>query len=141
MILEEGAVEAIVWFRTRPPKSLRIVKAVAGVPSITTFTGTKAQTELGAFVGSAFGPPGELVGAIVGSQVGLGLNVSYVNSTNSVYFGGTAVFAPLQVGGGGGISLSYTPILTGQNPNSIANGKSYGTAFQPSPLFGSVITK
>jgi len=115
--------------------------ATNGPSSIVTLTGTKALTDVGAAVGSLFGPEGTIIGAAIGSQFGLGANISYVNSTHSLYIGPTAIFAPLQIGGGGGFSLSYTNVPSGQNPNAIANGTSYGIAFQPNPLFGSVVTK
>jgi hypothetical protein len=69
---------------------------------------------------------------VLGSQFEVGGNISYVNSTHSLYIGPTAVFAPLQVGGGG-FSLSYTNVPASQNANSIANGISYGVAFQLYP--------
>ena len=55
--------------------------------TITTFTATKALTEVGAGIGSLFGPEGTLIGAVVGSQLGLGANISWVSSTHSLYFG------------------------------------------------------
>jgi RHS repeat-associated protein len=116
-------------------------KASSGPSSIVTFTATKDLTEVGAAIGSLFGPEGTIIGAVVGSQFGVGGNISYVNSTHSLYIGPTAVFAPLQVGGGGGFSLSYTNVPASQNANAIANGTSYGVAFQPNILFGSVVSK
>jgi hypothetical protein len=114
---------------------------VSGSSSIVTFTATKALTELGAFIGTLFGPKGTLIGAVAGSQVGAGGNISYVSSTNSLYIGGTVLAAPAQIGGGGGLSLSYTQVPATQNANSIANGTSYGVAFQPFSTFGSVVSK
>jgi|GEM_PF-1012891 len=112
-----------------------------GSSSIVTFTATKALTEVGAFLGSAVGPEGTFVGAAVGSQFGLGGNISYVHSTHSIYVGVTALLAPFQIGGGGGFSLSYTPVPASQNANAIANGTSYGTAFQPYKFLGSAVSK
>lgn len=43
---------------------------VSGSSSIVTLTGTKELTEVGALIGSVFGPPGELIGAVAGSQFG-----------------------------------------------------------------------
>ena len=114
---------------------------VSGSSSIVTLTATKALTEVGAFIGSAFGPEGTLAGAVIGSQFGAGGNISYVNATHSAYIGVTGVFAPAQIGGGGGFSLSYTPVPATQNANSIANGTSYGVAFQANPLLGSTVSK
>ena len=114
---------------------------VSGSSSIVTLTGTKALTEVGAFVGSLFGPEGTVVGAVLGSQFGAGVNIAYVNATHSVYIGVTGTFAPAQIGGGGGFSLSYTPVPATQNANSIANGTSYGVSFQANPLLGSTVSK
>jgi RHS repeat-associated protein len=114
---------------------------VSGSSSIVTLTGTKALTEVGAFIGSAFGPEGTLVGAVLGSQFGAGGNIAYVNATHSVYVGVTGTFAPVQIGGGGGFSVSYTPVPATQNANSIANGTSYGVSFQANPLLGSTVSK
>ena len=88
-----------------------------------------------------FGPEGTLVGAVIGSQLGAGGNISYVNATGSLYIGGTVLAAPAQIGGGGGFSLSYTLVPATQNANSIANGTSSSVAFQPSVLLGSVVSK
>ena len=114
---------------------------VGGSSSIVTLTATKALTEVGAFLGSAFGPGRTLAGAVIGSQFGAGGNVSYVNATPSLYIGMTGMLAPAQINGGGGFSLSYTPVPATQNANSIANGTSYGVAFQANPLLGSTVSK
>lgn len=101
-----------------------------------TLTATKALTEVGAFVGSAFGTPGELIGAVLGSRFGAGGNIAYVNATHSVSIGVTGTFAPAQIGGGGGFSLSHTPVPATLNANSIANGTSYGDLLTADPKSG-----
>ncbi len=108
----------------------------SGSSSIVTLTTTKALTEASAFMGSVFGPDGTMLGAVIRSQFGAGGNISYVNSTHRVYVGPIVLVAPGQIGGGGGLSFSYTQIPATQNANSIADGTSYGVALQPSPLLG-----
>ena len=77
-----------------------------------------------------------MIGAYIGSSIGIGINVSYVPKTNSWYVGPTVVAAP---GSGGGVSGSYSYVPAGQNANSIANGTSY-SVFSTTPI-GPIITK
>jgi hypothetical protein len=112
----------------------------SGPSSILGANGTVSLGGLGALVGGILGPGQATVGYVIASQFGVGGNVNYVPSTNSLYVGPIAVFSPLQPTGGSGISFSYTPIPAGQSANSIANGTSSSVGFQASPFFGSVVT-
>ena len=95
----------------------------------------------GALIGGAIaGPPGALVGGIIGSFFGVGLNASYVSSTNTLYGGPTIVFAPA-LGGGNGFSFSAVNVPSSQNPNSIASGLSFSATFQPKLFAGATVVK
>jgi RHS repeat-associated protein len=96
--------------------------------------------ELGALLGSLFGPEGTLPGALVGSMFGVGGSVSYVPGTGSLYAGPVATFG-LGVNGGSGFSVSAVHVPSTQNANSIANGKSFSLSYQPNPFLGSTVTK
>ena len=86
---------------------------------------------LGGLMGEAIDPAGGgVVGALLGSTVGVGAGVSYVPSTDSWYAGPTASFSPVLLSGTG-VSASSVIVPTGQNPNSIANGKSFSATLQP----------
>jgi hypothetical protein len=95
----------------------------------------------GAVAGSIFGPGGTVVGYAFASQFGVGVDLAYVPQNNTLYGGLAGTFAPLQIGGGRGFSLSYTPVPASQNANAIANGRAYSTSFQPLPIMGTVVTK
>jgi RHS repeat-associated protein len=94
----------------------------------------------GAAVGSLFGPEGAVAGWAIGSMCGIGANVSDVPSTRSWYVGlfGTCG-AGIGAGGGGSISRLWVPPT--QDPNSIANGVSVSTTFQPNEFLGSAVTR
>jgi len=102
---------------------------------------TSEPTEvLGALIGGLVGgPPGAVGGEIIGSTVGVGVNVSFVPSTNRWYLGPTVVFSP-GLGGGNGGTLTRTVVPPGQNPNAIAQGMSYSLTSQPLPFWGFTAT-
>jgi hypothetical protein len=87
-----------------------------------------------------FGPEGTLPGAAIGSLFGVGPTFSYVPSTGSLY-AGVAVNGGLGIGGGSGWNANVVNVPRGQNPNAIANGKSFSLTYQPKLLTGSAITK
>ena len=102
---------------------------------------TNAPTiELGALIGSLFGPEGTLPGALVGSMFGVGGSISYVPGTGSLYAGPVATFG-VGINGGSGFSVSAVHVPSSQNANSIANGKSFSLSYQPNPFLGSTVTK
>ena len=103
-------------------------------------TTTGPTIELGALVGSLFGPEGTLPGALIGSMFGVGGSVSYVPGTGSIYAGPVATFG-LGINGGSGFSFSAVHVPSTQNANSIANGKSFSLSYQPNPFLGSTVTK
>jgi RHS repeat-associated protein len=104
-------------------------------------TTNKPTIEVGAAIGGVIGGlPGALIGAAVGSMFGVGVNVSYVPSTNSWYAGPIVVFAP-GFGGGTGGSISRLSVPSSQNPNSVASGLGLTATFQPLPLLGSTVLK
>jgi RHS repeat-associated protein len=95
----------------------------------------------GGVVGLEFGGLwGGLAGAILGSFINIGGNVSVVRSTRSVYIGPTLSISPP-----GPSPVSYSgaivPVPYSQNANSIASGLSYSFSFQPSLFAGSTVIK
>jgi hypothetical protein len=86
----------------------------------------------GAGIGSLAGPAGAAFGSAVGSMIGIGPSLTWVPSTDSVYFGGVVAVTPVPGGGTGG-SLSVVLVPDGQDPNAIAQGysTSLGTQFNP----------
>jgi hypothetical protein len=116
-------------------------KYVGGNSIISGSIATNAPTiELGALIGSLFGPAGTLPGALIGSMFGVGGSVSYVPGTGSVYAGPVATFG-LGINGGSGFSVNAVHAPSSQNANSIANGKSFSLSYQPNPFLGSTATK
>lgn len=63
---------------------------------------------MGALAGGLFGPIGATAGYLIGSEFGIGADISHVPANSSLYFGPAATFALLQPGGGSAFSLSYT---------------------------------
>ena len=107
----------------------------------TSVTTSAPTTALGVLLGEAVEPlGGGAVGGLIGSTFGVGVTSSYVPSTESVYAGVTANFTPVP-GGGTGASLSASIVPPTQNPNSIANGPSFSTTIQPTPVTGVTVTK
>jgi hypothetical protein len=105
------------------------------------YTTSAPGIALGDAIGGIFGPVGAFVGGILGSQLGVGGSISYVPSTGSLY-AGPVVTAGVGLNGGNGVSVSSTPVPSGQNPNAIANGQSYSVTFLPwGGLFGSTVSK
>jgi RHS repeat-associated protein len=105
--------------------------------AVTTSIPTKAA---GALIGGALGgPPGAAIGGIIGSTLGVGINVSFVPSTQNWYVGPTAVFSP--VTGGSSVNLNYVNVPSNQNPNSIASGGSYSLTYQFNSIAGATIIK
>src|SRR5581483_12333272 len=96
--------------------------------------------ELGAAIGSLFGPEGTLPGALLGSMFGVGGSISYVPGTGSLYAGPVATFG-VGISGGSGFSVSAAHVPSPQNANSIASGKSFSLSYQPNPFLGSAVTK
>lgn len=92
--------------------------------------------ELGALIGSLFGPEGTLPGALIGSMFGIGGSVSYVPGTGSLYAGPVATFG-VGISGRSGFSVSAVHVPSSENANSIANGKSLSLSYQPNPFLGS----
>jgi RHS repeat-associated protein len=106
--------------------------------SVTTNVPTiAAGAAIGGLIG---GPPGAFVGGLMGSFFGVGGNVSYVPSTNSLYAGPTAIFG-LGLGGGSGQSANLVNVPSTQDANSIAKGLSYSITYQPNLAAGSTVTK
>jgi hypothetical protein len=105
--------------------------------AVATSEPTKIAGEL--MGGLVAGPSGAAIGGLIGNMIGVGVNVSYVPSTQSWYAGPTAVFSPL--GGGSGVSANYVNVPNTQDPNSIANGFSYSLTFQPTQFAGSTVVK
>jgi len=96
---------------------------------------------LGGVIGEAIEPVGGgVLGAALGSTIGVGPVVSYVPSTDSSYLGLTATFSPVILSGNG-VSASTVIVPPGQDPNAIANGFSTSVTFQPTPLTGSTVVK
>jgi RHS repeat-associated protein len=96
---------------------------------------------VGAAIGGLVGgPPGAFLGGILGSFFGVGGNVSYVPSTNSLYAGATLVLG-LGLSGGSGIGVNAVMVPSTQNPNSIASSLSFSLTYQPRPFLGSTVTK
>ncbi len=94
----------------------------------------------GAALGEAIDPAGGgVVGALLASTVGVGGSVSYVPSTDSWYAGPTVSFTP-QLMGGNGVSANTALVPATQDPNAIANGKSFSVNAQPMALTGSTVT-
>ena len=107
-------------------------------PSIVSLTYTWQLSDLGADIGGLFGPEGVLPGALLGSMTGVGINVSYVPSTESVYVG--PVFsAGLGVSAGEGWSVGVLNVPPTQDPNSIAGGATFSVNYQPTPLTGATV--
>jgi hypothetical protein len=70
-----------------------VSKYVGGNTIISGNITTNALTiELGAAIGSLFGPEGTLPGALIGSMFGVGGSISYVPGTGSLYAGPVASF-------------------------------------------------
>jgi hypothetical protein len=70
-----------------------VSKYVGGNTIISGNITTNAPTiELGAAIGSLFGPEGTLPGALIGSMFGVGGSISYVPGTGSLYAGPVASF-------------------------------------------------
>ncbi len=114
-----------------------------GTTSIQTVSATSSLPGmvLGGLIGEAIDPAGGgVVGAILGSTVGVGGSVSYVPSTDSWFAGATVTFSPV-VMSGTGVSANAVIVPSGQNPNSIANGQSYSVTLQPTPLTGTTVVK
>jgi RHS repeat-associated protein len=84
--------------------------------------------------------PGAIVGGILGSNIGIGPNISVVPSTSSVYVGATVLAAPFQYKGGNSYGINEVKVPPSQNPNAIANGLSGSVTFQPLPFLGSTAT-
>ena len=117
--------------------------STSGTTSIQTVSVTSAVPTmvLGGIIGEAIDPAGGgVAGALLGSTVGVGAGVSYVPSTDSWYAGPTASFSPVLLSGTG-VSASSVIVPSGQNPDSIANGKSFSVTLQPTPLTGTTIVK
>jgi RHS repeat-associated protein len=107
----------------------------------TSVTTSAPTTALGVLLGEAAEPlGGGAVGGLIGSTFGVGVTSSYVPSTGSLYAGVTANFTPVP-GGGTGASVSASIVPPTQNPNSIANGPSFSTTIQPTPVTGVTVTK
>ncbi|MGA3127389.1 MAG: RHS repeat-associated core domain-containing protein [Candidatus Korobacteraceae bacterium] len=114
-----------------------------GNTTVVTVSATTAvpTTFIGGLLGALSGNPlNGGIGALVGSTFGVGADISYVPSTDSMYAGPTANWQPLP-GGGNGVSVSTAIVPPTQNPNSIANGTSYSVTLQPTPLTGTTVTK
>ena len=98
-------------------------------------------TKVGAGIGGLIGGvPGAAIGAGIGSMFGIGVGVSYVPSTGSLYAGISATFAPA-VGGGTGVNINRVNVPSSQNPDAIANGRAYSATFQPMPFAGASVVK
>ena len=108
--------------------------------TIWTGTVTKPLTEVGAYIGTLFGPEAMLPGAAVGSMFGAGVTASFVPSTRSLYFGFT-LQAGLAINGGSGGSINVVNVPAGQNPNAIANGLTFSTTYQPTLYTGATTIK
>ena len=109
-------------------------KIISG--SLTSSAPTKAA---GAYIGGLLlGPPGAIMGGVIGDFFGVGVSGSYVPSTGSFYLGPTVVVG---LGGGTGASANFVNVPSTQNPNSIANGLSYSLTYQPLPFAGATVTK
>jgi hypothetical protein len=54
--------------------------------SIVNLTGTYQLGGLGALAGGLFGPIGATAGYLIGSEFGIGADISYVPANNSLYF-------------------------------------------------------
>jgi hypothetical protein len=121
----------------------KAVSKIAGSNALinASYTSSTPGIALGALIGSAFGPVGAFAGGILGSQLGAGGSISYVPSTGSIYVGVVAT-AGAGYNGGGGLSVSSTPVPSSQSPNAIANGPSYSVTFLPwGGIFGSNVSK
>jgi hypothetical protein len=109
--------------------------------SIVSFSYSVPLTEPGAAIGGMIGGlPGSFVGAIFGSMCGIGVGLSYVPSTGSLYGGFQAGCGTVPMAGGG-VQTSIVSVPAGQNPNSIARGASVAVTYQPTPATGSTVVR
>jgi RHS repeat-associated protein len=107
-------------------------KGIVNVTLTTAALTTKAGAAIGTLTGGA---QGAATGAAIGSSLGIGVTVNWVPSTNSLYAGWIVSAALLN---GGGASVSYVFVPTGQNPNKIANGTSYSFSSN-TPIGGTIV--
>jgi len=95
------------------------------------YTSAAPGMYLGGMVGEAIEPlGGGVLGAILGSTVGVGPSASYVPSTDSTYLGPTLSFTPRFMGGEG-FNASWVFAPKQFDANNIAGGWSYSVSSQP----------
>lgn len=86
---------------------------------------------LGGMIGEAVDPAGGgVVGALLGSTIGVGGNISFVPSTHSTYIGPTLTFTP-RLGGGEGLNVSWLFAPSMYKADSIASRFSISSTWQP----------
>lgn len=77
------------------------------------------------------GPMGMLPGALIGSLVGVGLNISYAESTGTLYAGPTVTVTPSPMMGGNGAGITFYRAELGQDVNASMIGWGLSVNYQP----------
>jgi len=89
---------------------------------------------LGGIIGEAIEPVGGgVVGALLGSTIGVGGSASYVPGSDSTYIGATLTFTPRLLGGEGG-NISWQFASNSFKADNIASGFSFSGNVQPTLL-------